>query len=136
MVTVAVGNEHTHASAGTSCTSSTGSDGRPTNQCTDVSYPLPTKGYVTLKPKRRVRMVFQGHVSSVIIVLRAKAVPEGQSVYAATAGRDSRNSHRFKLLLPARLPCARILDILARAPGGNTDYWTAIRTPGCRRARG
>jgi hypothetical protein len=129
---VAVGTSHTHGSVGTTCTPSGGPDGRPASTCDDVAYPLPMHGSVTLKPRRRLRMVFQGRVSSVTIVLRLRRVPESRSVYAATAGRDSRNSHRFKALLPAHLPCAALLDILARGAAGETDYWTRIHTPGCR----
>jgi hypothetical protein len=77
-------------------------------------------------------MVFAGRVSSVTIVLRLRRAAGSRSVYSARAGRDSRNPHRFKALLPARVPCAALLDILARDPsGGETEYWTRIHTPGC-----
>lgn len=131
-VTVAVGETHTVATEGTTCTTHR-PDGSLGGQCTDVAYPLPMHGSVTLKPRRRLRLAFAGRPSSVVIILRLRRVPESRSVYAAAAGVDSRNHHRFKALLPRRLPCAALLDILARGPAGETDYWARIHTPGCVR---
>jgi hypothetical protein len=88
-------------------------------------------GSVTLKARRRLRMVFEGHVTSVVIILRLKRKADSRSVYAANAGMDSRNHHRFKALLPSRIPCAALLDMLARSAAGETDYWVRIHTPGC-----
>lgn len=135
-VTVAVGRSHTQGSTGTTCTSAVDQNYRRTSSCDDVAYPLAMHGSVTLRPRRRLRMVFTRRVATVAIILRLKRAAGSRSVYSARAGRDSRNPHRFKALLPAHLPCAALLDILARDPyGTTTDYWTRIHTPACTRRR-
>src|SRR4051794_36117029 len=64
---VAVGRSHTQASVGTTCTRDPDNpDGRPSRSCTDVAYPLPMHGSVTLKARRRLRILFAGRVSSVL----------------------------------------------------------------------
>ena len=78
--------------------------------CTEVAYPLRTRGALTLRPSARVRMRFDGHVSGVMVDMRATAEPGRTQRLRGPRRRDSATAPLHDL--PAeRLPCAAILDI-------------------------
>jgi hypothetical protein len=128
---VSAGGARVTATAGARCRPVSTTDGAAAVKCTNDSYPLRTRGRVTLRPRKRVLLRFDRKVSSVQVRLLRTAAADARTVFSGRPGRDGRDRRRFVLRLPRPLPCAAVLDVFAvRGDGSDVDYWAAVRTPG------
>lgn len=128
---VAVGATSVQATAGTYCVQQPEADGTERGDCTEVPYPLRTRGRLTLKPGARVRMRFEATPSSVKWRLLDAARAEPATVLFGIAHRKRDAKRRFVFTLPRKLPDAAVLDIAVLYREGprksDQDFWAAVR---------
>jgi hypothetical protein len=132
---VAVGERHVMASPGSSCRRVAQEDGTERAECSEVAYPLATKGRLSLRGGARVRMRFATTPSQVKWRLLDSATAEPGTLLSGQAHRRPESKRRFVFHLPGRLPCAAVLNVFVLYRDGpaesDVDFWAATRTPGC-----
>lgn len=131
---LAFGRQVVHATPGSSCLdgrgATAGGRGRA-GRCVDAKYPLRTQGELVLAPRKQLRMRAGAPVVAAEVRLLAEGYASDPPVFEATATRNARDRRRFRVVLPRRLPCARVADVVVRYPSGVANFWAAVRTPRC-----
>lgn len=120
------------ATAGSACYTRPSADGTPLHKCKDLPYPLKTRGRLTVRPGSRVTLIFGATPTRVKARLLAGERDRDQVLDVAPVKLSPR---RYRLAMPQRLPCGRVLDVFATYAGGDADLWVAVSTPGCVPAR-
>jgi hypothetical protein len=127
-VNVSSAGKSVRATAGSWCITRPRADGTPFRTCRDLPYPLHTRGRLKVSPGSRVTLGFAATPATVKARLLAGERDRDQ-VYEAVVVKLS--ARRYRLSMPQRLPCGRVLDVYATYDGGDVDLWAAVSTPGC-----
>ena len=120
------------AAVGSWCITRPRADGTPFRTCRNFPYPLHTNGRLRISPGSRVVLAFGKAPVKVKARLLADERDRDQ-VYDTLPKRLS--PRRYRLSMPQRIPCGRVLDVYATYDGGDADLWAAVSTPDCVAAR-
>jgi hypothetical protein len=134
---IAVGDHHVRATPGSTCRRVPTEEGADRGECKEVAYPLRTRGRLDMRPGARVRMRFATTPSQVKWRLLDSATAEPATVLSGSAHRRPESKRRFVFHLPAKLPCAAVLNVFVLYRDGpaesDVDFWAATRTRACVR---
>lgn len=135
---VGVGDRSVRATPGVACVQVAEDDGTPRGQCSGRTYPLRTKGRLTLRGGDRVVLRFSRPPGLVKWRLLRRPASRPVTVRAGEAASAPGRRTRYAFTLPRRLPCGTVLDVYATYGSGDgrrdQTWWAGVRVarPSCR----